>query len=220
MEIVRKIFVCIYLTTMICYFFSETSGNFKRRAINKIFLASLFLLFSIYSFIIFNNIKPISNCILMGAIFFSFLGDVLLLFSFNIGGSAFIIGNICYSIYLLMLFHGYKLLLWPFVVLFTMFYGFYLFLLKKKYLILGKKKVFSIYMASIVAHGSLGLLLAINSHDILHCLLGTGLTLFMISDYFLAAHYFHDKNNDWILVSNSCFYFTGMMLVALYMSLI
>ena len=220
MEQVRKVFVVIYLITMICYFFSETSGNFKKRAVNKILLASLFLVFSFYSFIAHDKGKQIVNYILLVAIFFSFLGDVLLLFSFDKGGMAFIIGNICYSIYLLLIFYDRRLLLWPFLLLFSLFYGIYILMLKKGYLDLKGKKAFSYYMASIVAHGSLGLLLSLNRYDPLHCVLGNGLTMFMISDFFLASHYFHDKSKNLILILNSGFYFTGMMLVALYMSFI
>ncbi|MDO4378024.1 MAG: lysoplasmalogenase family protein [Erysipelotrichia bacterium] len=217
MEDARRIFVVVYLVTMISYFFSETSGNFKRRALNKILLAFLFLSFSIYGFI---NNTNIINLWLLIAIFFSFLGDVLLLYNFNYGGMAFILGNICYSVYLLLIYYHKGLLLWPFLILFSLFYGFYLFLLKIKYLNLGNKKIFSLYMASIVAHGCLGLLLTIHCRFTVQAILGIGLTLFMLSDYFLAAHYFHDKGNKWILISNSGCYFTGMMLVALYIGLI
>lgn len=217
MEIARKVFIIIYLITMVNYFFSETSGNFKRRAINKILLASMFLLFSIYGFI-YNQSEI--NIFLLIAIIFSFLGDVLLLFSFNVGGMAFIIGNICFSIYLLVIYYNKGLLLWPFIFLFGIFYGFYLYLLKSGYLNLGNKKIFSLYMASIVAHGCLGLLLTLHNIFAVHSVLGCGLTLFMLSDFFLASHYFHDKNNKWILISNSGCYFTGMMLVALYVGMI
>ncbi len=217
MENARRIFVVIYVMTMINYFFSETSGNFKRRAFNKILLAFLFLSFSIYGF--FNNRNTI-NLWLLIAIFFSFLGDVLLLYNFNYGGVAFGLGNICYSVYLLLIYYHKGLLLWPFIILFSLFYGFYLFLLKIKYFNLGNKKIFSLYMASIVAHGCLGLLLTIHCKFTASAILGIGMTLFMLSDYFLAAHYFHDKDNKWILISNSGCYFTGMMLVALYIGLI
>ena len=38
----RCAFIIAYLTVLCLYFFSETSGNFKRRAVNKIALAVLF----------------------------------------------------------------------------------------------------------------------------------------------------------------------------------
>ncbi len=44
------LFILVYMTLLISYLFSETSGNFRRRAVNKIVLASLFALYSFRNF--------------------------------------------------------------------------------------------------------------------------------------------------------------------------
>lgn len=51
MSIPMIVFVVAYVAVTIAYLFSETSGNFKRRAINKIFLASMFLIYAIVELI-------------------------------------------------------------------------------------------------------------------------------------------------------------------------
>ena len=74
---IQNPYICLFL---FCYFFSETSGNLTRRAINKMALASMFLINSAIS-IFKKGITPFSAILLL-AIFFCFLGDFILLFSF------------------------------------------------------------------------------------------------------------------------------------------
>ena len=111
MTIYMVAFICIYVATTVSYFFSETSGNFKRRATNKIILASLFMCYSIFEFFHlgygFGSIQ--FECLI--GVFFAFLGDVLLLWSFSKGGVSFAIGNIILFIYEFKYFGEQQLLL-------------------------------------------------------------------------------------------------------------
>lgn len=213
LKIYQIIFVCLYVPTLILYFFSETSGIHRRRAINKITMASLFLICGVIGFVL--GEKNACRTILLIAMFFSFVGDCLLLWSFKKGGIAFIIGNVFYIIYLLIVSYNnkYSIILWPlfFILIFSVFRH----LDKVDYLDLSKMKAFYGYMSSVIGHGSLGITLLIQAKDPVLRLLCIGLILFMISDFFIAAHNFHDKDNKLLLRCNSGTYFLGMMLVAL-----
>ncbi len=85
MSIYQIVFVILYLGTLVSYFFSETSGNFKRRVVNKIILASLFLLCFLVAFGRHYQLASF-HAIAIAAFIFAWLGDVFLLYSFMKGG--------------------------------------------------------------------------------------------------------------------------------------
>ena len=217
LKIYQIIFMCLYLPLLILYFSSEVSGIFKKRAINKIVMASLFLICGTIGFVL--GEKNVDRIILLIAMFFSFLGDVILLWSFKKGGIAFIVGNVFYVIYFLLHFYrnGYSIVLWP--IVYAIIYGFFVYLVKSGYLNLGSMKSFYGYMASVIGHGSFGIVLLTKTNSPVMRVLCVGLILFMISDFFIAAHNFHDKKDKTILRINSGSYFIGMMLVALFFGL-
>jgi len=213
-------FIIMYLITLFCYFFSETSGNFKRRTINKVALSSMFLIFGMTMYILNYNFFSY-HLVVLGAIFFAFLGDVYLLYSFTKGGILFMVSNALFFIYewILILVNNIPFSnIWHFIILFILLFGTF-FILTKKRILNFKTKAPQIlsYIASVSLQGTLGITLAFHFMNIKMILFGLGLGLFMISDYFLMIHKFKVHRN-WILRSNSACYFIGLFLVVLSLS--
>lgn len=214
------VFTVIYLMLLGSYLFVETSGNFKGRCINKIIMASMFLVLSIYEIL---TAKPtILDYLLMSCIFFSFLGDVLLLWSFKKGGVAFMLGNIGYIIHNMIVLCRTRpdlsfLVIW--LILFSCFYSLFYYFVKKGLLNISKMKIFAYYMMTVIGHGCTGLIFFFSQNAIGIRLYGLGLFLFMVSDFFISFHNFYNKNIKWILRCNSFTYFMGMLLVALSLGL-
>lgn len=211
------VFIVLYLGVLISYFFSETSGNHKRRAINKIILASMFLVFGIVMYCLHYDFFSI-HLIMLLAIIMAYVGDVWLLYSFTKGGISFIVSNV--------LFFSYEWILvgmnnvpfsriWWFIPLFILTWGTFLTLTILKVLNFKTKTIPILsYVCSVSLHGTLGLALASYFATTKMILFGVGLFLFMISDYFLMTHKFKCHKN-WILRCNSGTYFIGLLLVVL-----
>ena len=98
----RCVFIIAYLTILCLYFFSETSGNFKRRAVNKIALAVLFEAYAVSAYLLHSPLFSMRMILPIG-LFFAFLGDIFLLWNFVRGGICFSIGNFCLLFYEIML---------------------------------------------------------------------------------------------------------------------
>ena len=219
MSIPMLVFIIAYVAVTISYLFSETSGNFKRRAINKIFLASMFLIYATFETIRHGNLGNLQIVALIG-VTFAYCGDVLLLWSFSKGGVAFSIGNIILFCYELAYFAQNGLSFsdyWWFLIIFAvMAVTFVTLVVKKWYTIPGKLNFwFCIYIISVTLHGTLSIAGLTQLHDVKSILLCCGLILFMISDYFISLHKFKYKKSKAILRCNSSTYFIGLMLVAL-----
>ncbi|MCQ2488972.1 MAG: lysoplasmalogenase [Clostridia bacterium] len=223
MIIYMAIFVCVYVAITISYFFSETSGNFKRRAVNKIGLAALFLCYSIFEFFHLGYGFGSLQFICLIGVFFAFLGDVFLLWSFSKGGVLFGVGNVVLFCYELQYFAAnglaFKDYWWFLIILAVVFitwaclwYGGWYDYSKKPIM----KWIFTPYILSVTLHGTLSIaglfVLPSSAKSILLC---CGLILFMISDYFISLHKFKYTESKAILRLNSGTYFIGLMLVAL-----
>ena len=221
-------FVCIYVATTVSYFFSETSGNFKRRATNKIILASLFMCYSIFEFFHqgygFNSIQ--FECLI--GVFFAFLGDVLLLWSFSKGGASFAVGNVILFIYELKYFGENGLVFkdyWWFLIFYVTILLVWSYLWFSGWYDYSKKPVmkwmFPPYIMSVTLHGTLSIAgLFVLPFSIKSLLLCCGLLLFAVSDYFISMHKFKYTESKAVLRFNSGTYFIGLMLVALSFSFI
>ncbi len=212
------IYIMIYLGLLISYFFSETSGNLKRRATNKIIMASMFLLFGFIAFAI--NFSFFSYDILMIiGIIFAFLGDVYLLYSFPKGGILFIVSNISFFLYELILIIDKQVPfshIWYAIPIYLLIILTFIILAKKKIIdFKNYEKAILTYISSVSLHGTLGITLAIYFGTTRMILLGIGLFLFMISDYFLMTYKFKFPHKKWILRCNSASYFIGLLLVVL-----
>ena len=226
-------FMVLYTAITICYLFSETSGNFTLRAVNKIGLAALYLLIFIFAFFKFDYMGTQGTYQIVALIGFAlaFLGDVVLLWSFVVGGALFAAGNVALFVYELLVlskngipFSDY----WWFLLIFLapVFYLFTQHFTKR--VDFGKLGVgMPIYIATVSLQGCGGFAMMANAHALqaagagtyLHfTVFGAGLFFFMVSDYFLTAHEYVNKNN-WVLRCNSFTYFIGIMLAAISFSL-
>lgn len=220
MSIPILIFIVVYMATTIAYLFSETSGNFKRRAINKICLASMFLIYATYATIRHGNLGVTLQSLCLIGVFFCFVGDVWLLWSFSKGGFSFALGNVILFAYEIMYFkeHGLKFSqYWFFIIPLVILIGVQSYLIAHDWYDMEKemKMAFPFYLLSVSLHGTLSLVGLIYLHDVKSLLLLIGLILFMISDYFIVLHKFKFKDSKLVLRCNSFSYFTGLMLVAL-----
>ena len=220
MKILRIVFIIAYLSLLFLYFFSETSGNFKRRAVNKIALAVLFEAYAVGAYLLHSPLFSMRMILPIG-LFFAFLGDIFLLWNFVRGGVCFGIGNICLLLYEILLIWYERIPIWKVfsaALIFLLFWGTTMLLYRREYIDFGSVKIFPVYLFSVSLHGSLGAVLAAVCPSPGVKLFGAGVFLMMISDYLLSVHKF--KNNaNWILRCNSGFYFTGTLLAALSLSL-
>ena len=220
MKTLRFVFIIAYLTLLCLYFFSETSGNFKRRAANKIALAVLFEAYAVSAYLLHSPLFTMRMILPIG-LFFAFLGDILLLWSFVRGGICFSIGNFCLLFYEIFLFRrenvSFRVLI-PAAMIFLLFWGTTMLLYQKEFIDFSSVRVFPAYLFSVSLHGSLGAELAAVCPIPGIRLFGAGVFLMMISDYILSVHKFKHGAN-WILRCNSASYFIGTLLAALSLSL-
>lgn len=208
-------FIMIYIITLISYFFSEVSNNFKRRAVNKILLAFLFCIFALATYLINYSIFDY-KLLLLFSIIFAFIGDVLFLFSFKYGGITFLLTNILLMVYQILSIINYNFnpsYLVLCLVFYMTIYISFVYISKTKKFKFGEYKIpVYVYLGFITVNG----LLATLSIPMLYpkLLLPIGILLFMISDYILMIYKFkfHNKN---LLRSNSGFYFIGLLLIVL-----
>ena len=223
MDPIRIVFCCVYLVVLVCYFFSETSGNLKRRAVNKILMASMFLVyFLVESYRNGYWFQPLFFlCII--AFILSWVGDVWLLFNFMYGGIAFMVGNVFFTAYLIALAVQNDLTftqLWWAIPLFIAASSVcYVLHFTKKVDFKKTGILMPVYVTTVTSHGMLSVAVAAATGGTHLILLSVGLVLFMISDYFLTTHKFISHKN-WILRCNSGTYFTGMLLAAVSFSFI
>ena len=216
MKLTIGVFVLVYMVALFSYFFSETSGNLKRRAINKIFLSTMFLLLGMVSYALNYSFFSYKLFCLI-AIFFAFLGDVFLLYSFTKGGILFIISNIFFFVYE-WIFITYSDISFVdigwFILLFISLFGTFFILTIKKVLNFKTKNIQILtYVFCVTLCGSLGITMALRFMNTEMVLFGIGMGLFMISDYFLMVYKFK-KHKNWILRANSACYFIGLLMVA------
>ena len=220
MTYLRCVFIIAYLALLCLYFFSETSGNFKRRAVNKIALAVLFEAYAVSAYLLHSPLFSIRLLLPIG-LFFAFLGDIFLLWNFIRGGICFSIGNFCLLLYEVMLIRHEHIPLWkmfPAVLVFFLFWGTTMLLYQKEFIDFSSVRIFPAYLFSVSLHGSVGAVLAAVCPARGVTLFGAGVFLMMISDYILSVHKFKHGAN-WILRCNSASYFIGTLLAALSLSL-
>ncbi len=215
------VFIIIYLAALCCYFYTRTMDNIKYRAINKYFMATMYLILAIVVFV--NKYEFASyQTLLMAALMLAWLGDVFLVFDFGRGGDFFLAGNICFVLYeqiILVDKGGYKFsnFAWTFVVVAVML-AFVIFATGKwpAKIVMGKMRWPMIfYLSSIFMHGITGLALMIMMPNPAYKMLGAGSLLFMLSDMDLTLYKFVFDNNKWLVRLNSLLYFSGLLLIVL-----
>ena len=218
----RTVFLILYLALLSLYLFVETGDSFRRRAVNKIFLSSLFLFFGQFWFWTGGFAHGWQYLALVG-LFYACMGDALLLFSFGAGGTAFAVANLCFIGYTFCTLHAggvfLKALPWLGLGLAAFFVLFFT-ATRSKWIDLGSKTSLALfYLLTVTLHGLMGLLSAILLPGAHNLLLGIGLGLFMVSDYFLVVYKYKTKRKRALRTNTAC-YFLGMMLVALSFSVL
>ena len=222
MPVLTIIFIFAYLGVMVAYFFSETAGNHNRRKVNKIILASMFILHAFVEMFRLHLWGGLFTWCFIGMVF-CFIGDVWLLWSFTKGGISFAIGNFILFFFELRFFAAQGLKFsqyWWFLLIFAALIGTFLYLWFGGWYIKSSKKelryAFPAYIMSVTLHGTLSIaglfLLKPAPTNFLIC---CGFILFMISDYFISLHKFKYLKSKAILRLNSGTYFTGLLLAAL-----
>jgi hypothetical protein len=129
-------------------------------------------------------------------------------------------GNILYCIYLFIIHYRYHL--WQLIIVavfILLLYSLYRYFVKAGILDLGGMEAFNMYMVSVISQGVMGTVMATFTTIDTNKVLGVGLLLFMISDFFISFQNFYDKESKLIKRCNSITYFTGMMLIAIYVGL-
>ena len=218
----RTAFVIPYLALLGLYLFVETGDSLRRRATNKIILSSLFLFFSQFWFWTEGYAHGWSFLALVG-LFYTCMGDALLLFSFRAGGTAFAVANLCFIGYTFctLFFGGMLIRALPWLGLgVAMFFILFIWATRTKWIDLGSSTGIGLfYLFTVTLHGLMGLLAAVLLPGMHTLLLGVGLALFMVSDYFLVVYKYKNKRKRTLRTNTAC-YFLGMMLVALSFSVL
>jgi uncharacterized membrane protein YhhN len=212
------LFSILYLGGLIAYFFSETSGNYERRVVNKCFLAGMFLAIG-WGGLIESAAFDAVGILLAFGLLFSALGDVLLLKSFTFGGISFGVGNVILFLSYLFYLKGKGIPFssyWWFLIILVLFIAVWMYLEKSKWIQFGKYGInMHLYLFSVMLHGTLSIAGLFFLHDPKSVLLFVGSILFMISDWFISLHKFKYKESKWVLRTNSGTYFLGLLLIAL-----
>ena len=217
------VFIVIYCLVLCLYFYTETSGNLKLRAPNKITLALMFFIFGLVYAIIGMNSGIFDHGLMplfIVALFLSMLGDIFLLFSFSTGAHFFAAGNIAFSAFqLTLLTYYYQVsmgnLWWIFLVIPFLWaiYPVLAHIYPNKFPFGKDKSSVYFYMATITTSGTLGLATAIFAPH--YRIMGIGLILFMLSDFDIILHKYVFPKNKWVHRLNSALYFTGLLMIVL-----
>ena len=215
------VFIVIYLAALCCYFYTRTSDNKKARAINKYFMATMYLALAFVTFLTKYEFASYQT-LLIAALILAWLGDIFLVFDFNRGGDFFLAGNICFVLFeqIILVDRGgywFSDFWWTYVVagvmLAVVIYASGRWPDKIK---MGKMRWPMIfYLSSIFMHGITGLALMVMMPGTNFVMLGLGSFLFMISDIILNLYRFIFNNNKWLIRANSLTYFTGLLLIVL-----
>ncbi len=222
MEIYQIVYIVLYLGALFTYFIVEVRHNFKNRAIVKIIMASMFLIYAWEEFLRLYYPNYVANWVyfvLLIAITLAYIGDVVLLFNFIIGGISFLIGNIVFTVFgfLYMNFTGHQFVeIWWFILIWIAFFGTYILLaFSKKFNELKKHVPPWGYMPIVCLHSSVAIPLAIVIHNPFIILLAIGLTLFTASDFFIMINHYVMKKSKTCLRINSGLYFIGLLIISL-----
>ncbi len=215
------VFIAVYLMALCCYFHTRTSDRIKYRAINKYFMATMYLVLAIVTF--FNKYEFASyQTLLMAALILAWLGDVFLVFDFGRGGDFFLAGNICFTLYEQIVLvdrggHRFRDFSWTYVVAGLMLAAFiYACGRWPERFRLGKMRwPMTFYLSSIFMHGITGLALMIMMPGTSFVMMGMGSFLFMLSDMILTTYRFVLNYNKWLIRANSLTYFSGLLLIVL-----
>ena len=208
----------IYLCTFFAYMFTTSLGEHKTRAINKVLLATFYLILAVILFIQNREFNSFHILILI-AILGTYVGDIVLMYKFNLGALFFTIGNLSLFVYDFLLleslgvhFSNY----WWFMLVYVGLVGGYMLLerfnthfkIEKK----DRVKAFG-YLAMVSLHGSIGTTMYFVTDNKSAILLGFGSILFMLSDYVLCSYKYSFNHETSVHKLNTFLYFAGILLI-------
>ena len=208
----------MYLVTFFAYMFTTSLGEHKTRAINKVILASLYLILAIILFIENRDFKSF-NILILIAIFGTFIGDIILLVYFNLGALFFTIGNLSLFVYDFFMLESLGVHFseyWWFIIVYVVLVGGYMLLehfsthfkIEKK----DRLKAFG-YLALVTLHGSIGSTMYFVTSNYSAILLGFGTMMFMLSDYVLCSYKYSFNKETSVHKLNTFLYFAGILLI-------
>ena len=215
----KTAFLIVYGALVRLYLFVARRGHHGWRAVTKISLVVRFLLAGFTGILTHPPVGGMGVLFLVALVFCA-LGDVLLLWFFNAGGTAFGIGNVLFFVYeLRLLLQGgfqFRDFWWCIFIFLVPLYLLYHFLFTKGVREAHHGIEFQLtgYLISIAMHGTMGVLLIIFFPGTPSFWLGLGSLLFWISDMYLMFYKFRFHDKKWILNLNSLNYFVGMLLIA------
>ena len=198
--------------------FTTSLGEHKARGINKILLASFYLILAIVLFIENREFNSF-NILILVAITATFVGDIVLMFHFNLGALFFTIGNLslfAYDFCLLESLGVHFSAYWWFIIVYVVMVGGYMILERfNTHFKIDKKdrlKAFG-YLAMVTLHGSIGTTMYFVTDNKSAILLGFGTILFMLSDYVLCSYKYSFNHESSVHKLNTFLYFAGILLI-------
>lgn len=213
--------IAIYLVWFVSYLFTVELGRHYFRAINKIFLAAIYLALGVIALFYCEMDKSIFIYLVIG-LFFTFLGDIVLMFNFTIGAGLFTIGNIFVFVFQLILLKDRNIPFskyWYFILIVIA-----VMLMAGIYFKKSKKLDFKVkfplamgYLFFVTLHGALSLILYIILDSAFIMPFGLGSMLFMTSDYILVKYTFSKDPQMYDQRLNTTCYFMGILLIAVSM---
>lgn len=216
------VLVILYAIAFLLYLYTSGLGRNYYRAANKIILAGLYVAIAIVGFVQNGRNFASFEVVLLIALFFTFIGDVVLMINFKIGAGIFTIGNLLLFVYEILLLdsmnHKFSEYWW-FLLIWAGVLGGYMLLekLTSRFEISGLKtrlETFA-YLGLVSLHGCVGLTMYFIT-DIPWCImLGIGSALFMASDFVLCSYTYSVNHYKAVHRLNTFLYFVGIFLVAL-----
>ena len=198
--------------------FTTSLGEHKARGINKLLLASFYLILAIVLFIENREFNSF-NILILVAITATFVGDIVLMFHFNLGALFFTIGNLslfAYDFCLLESLGVHFSAYWWFIIVYVVMVGGYMILERfNTHFKIDKKdrlKAFG-YLAMVTLHGSIGTTMYFVTDNRSAILLGFGTILFMLSDYVLCSYKYSFNHESSVHKLNTFLYFAGILLI-------
>ena len=198
--------------------FSTSLGEHKTRAINKVLLASFYL---VLAFILFIQNRQFNSfhVLMLIAIVALYIGDIVLMFYFNLGALFFTIGNLSLFAYDFLLLESLGVhfsAYWWFMLVYVGLVGGYMVLEKfNTHFRIDKKdrlKAFG-YLAMVTLHGSIGTTMYFVTNNYSAILLGFGSILYMLSDYVLCSYKYSFNHETSVHKLNTFLYFAGILLI-------
>ena len=188
------------------------------RGINKILLALMYVIVGLLLF--FDDAKcDIVDITLLIAVLFTCIGDIVLLFKFNLGALFFTIGNLSLVAHDILLLESLGIHIreywWAVLVYVGIFGGYWVLERYSNHFKIDKKdrlKAFG-YLAMVTIHGSIGATLYFVTNYEPAIMLGLGSILFMLSDYVLCSYKFSYNKETSVHKLNTFLYFAGIILI-------